>query len=176
MHTSGIQYRVQQFWDALTRKPLTQSDLAPVRSVLTDQQMALFSRLQPSEQSHGLRVLKFLQAQGETHPDLLTAALLHDVGKSRHPLRLYERVVIVLAKKFFPDQVKTWGCGLPTGWRRPFVIAEQHPSWGAADAKNVGASPLAVHLIRAHQSEIQDDQNIVENRLLSLLKEADSKN
>jgi len=172
----SIQYRVQQFWDALTRKPLTQADLAPARLVLTDQQMALFTRLQASEQSHGLQVLKFLQDQGETHPDLLTAALLHDVGKSHHPLHLFERVVIVLGQKFFPVRAKSWGQGEPKGWRRSFVIATQHPLWGATETERIGTSSLAVHLIREHQSEIQADHNSLENRLLSLLKTADSQN
>ena len=34
--------------------------------------------------------------QGEENPDLLTAALLHDSGKTRTPLRIWERVVVVI--------------------------------------------------------------------------------
>ena len=57
--------------------------------------------MQSSEQAHAVSVYRQLVAQGETSSDLLAAALLHDVGKSLSPLRLWERVLIVLARVFF---------------------------------------------------------------------------
>ena len=177
MKISRILYRVRQFWDALRYKPLTNGELAPAHSVLTGEEMALFIRLQSSEQAHALRVLRTLQERGETHPDLLTAALLHDVGKSCHPLRLWERVVIVLGKKFFPKSVHTWGRSKPQGWARPFVVASEHPLWGAELSQKAGASPLAVHLIREHQNELPPlEFSTLESQLLSLLQEADHQN
>ena len=113
----------------------------------------------------------------EKHPDLLTAALLHDVGKSDHPLRLWERVVIVLGKKLFPNHVQAWGRGKPKGWARPFVVASEHPLWGAELSRDVGVSSLAVDLIREHQNEIPTgDENALKNRLLALLQFADHQN
>jgi hypothetical protein len=41
------------------------------------------------------------------------------------------------------------------GWKRPFVIAEQHADWGAEMAARLGASPTSVNLIRRHQQMIQ---------------------
>ena len=35
-----------------------------------------------SDQRHSLNVMRTLRRQGHTEPDLLAAALLHDVGKS----------------------------------------------------------------------------------------------
>jgi hypothetical protein len=40
-----------------------------------------------------------------------------------------------------------------SGWRRAFVVAVQHPQWGADLAAKAGASPLAVALIRRHQEQ-----------------------
>jgi hypothetical protein len=177
MKAIRILYRVRQFWDALRRKPLTTEELAPTLSVLTEKQMALFTRLQPSEQTHALRVLRTLLEKGETHPDLMTAALLHDIGKSCHPLRLWERVVIVLGKKLFPERLQSWGRGEPRGWARPFVVASEHPLWGAELSQKAGTSPLVVHLIRAHQNELPPKEfSTLENQLLSLLQEADRQN
>lgn len=122
-----------------------------VRAILTPAQMSLFTSMQDSEQAHSLRLLHSLQQAGENDHDLLVAALLHDVGKSRYPLRLWERVVIVLTKAFFPQKVHQWGQGSVRGWQRPFVIAEQHAAWGAEMAAQVGASALSVALIRRHQ-------------------------
>ncbi len=177
MNASHIRYRARQFWSALGATRLTASDLTPARAVLTAKQIALFTRLQASEQLHGLRVLQTLRVQGESHPDLMTAALLHDVGKSRLPLRLWERVAIVLGNKFFPERVKRWGSAAPRGWRRPFVVAACHPGWGAEMAREAGTSPLAVYLIREHQNELPAaEPDSLEGRLLSLLQKADNQN
>ena len=177
MNASHIRYRARQFWYALGTIPLGASDLIPARAVLTTKQMTIFTRLQASEQIHGLRVLQTLRAQGESHPDLITAALLHDVGKSRLPLRLWERVAIVLGKKFFPKRVTHWGSATPRGWRRPFVVAARHPDWGAEMSREAGTSPLAVYLIREHQNGIPSaapDSNA--GHLLLLLQQADDQN
>jgi putative nucleotidyltransferase with HDIG domain len=145
-----ITYRARQFWYALTATP-DPEDLDQARRVLLPSQMALFTRLQASEQAHSLEVFRRLRERNETNRDLLVAALLHDVGKSRHPIRLWERVAIVLGKVFFPKKVGVWGQGEPRGWRRPFVIAEQHAVWGAEMARRAGASPTTVALIQRHQ-------------------------
>ena len=137
--------------------------------------------MQPSEQSHSLAILNQLLDQGETNNDLLTAALLHDVGKNRFPLHAWERVVIVLGKAFLPNKTKLWGQGQPSGWRRPFVVAEQHPAWSAEMAAQAGASPIAVSLISRHQDKpilqpepekLPDDQDILLYRLQILDNES----
>jgi putative nucleotidyltransferase with HDIG domain len=177
MSFSRVLYRARQFWFAWGTKPLNEEELAPARSSLTEEQMNLFKRLQPSEQIHALRVLQTIQLQGETDLDLQVAALLHDIGKARAPLKLWERVVIVLGKEFFPQRVQSWGAGQPHGWKRPFVIAEQHPAWGAEMASEVGTSPLAVSLIRRHQSNGPlSPATRQEDHLLCILQAADHQN
>jgi len=177
MKLNRLFYRVRQFWNALHTTLLDESELMPIQEVLSDQQMELFTRMQPSEQTHGLRVLQTLQNHGENHPDLLVAALLHDVGKINHPLHIWERVIIVFGVRLFPDRVKRWGSGQPKGWKRPFVVASEHPEWGADLAQMVGAGPLAVHLIRKHQDMVPPNApNTLENNLLAILQGADNQN
>lgn len=182
--TSGrIGYRLRQFWSALYAKP-SGGDLDKVSSLLTPAQMALFSQMHRSEQAHSIQVMAAVSraSQGipdEPRKDLLTAALLHDVGKSRFPVRLWERVIIVLSKAFLPGQVRRWGVGQPSGegqpsgWRRAFVVAQQHPAWGAQMAEEVGASPMAAALIRRHQDGPPNPGGDLEDRLLQLLQAAD---
>jgi putative nucleotidyltransferase with HDIG domain len=175
MNRTRMAYRARQFFLALRAVPAPEQ-VAQARTTFTPAQMALFSQLQASEQVHALAVVRKLVAQGETNPDLLTAALLHDVGKSRFPLRLWERVWIVLGKALFPTQSKSWGSGSPTGWRRPFVVAAQHPTWGAEMAAQIGVSPQVVDLIRKHQDRLPSESASPTERLLSKLQKADNEN
>lgn len=147
-------YRVRQFWHALVATPESE-ELAQARHFLTPALMELFLRLQPSEQAHSLWVYRQLREAGETNPDLLAAALLHDVGKSCHPLQLWERAAIVLGKALFPQKSRNWGQAEPQGWKRPFVVAAQHSVWGAEMAARAGASPMTVALIQRHQDAAQ---------------------
>jgi putative nucleotidyltransferase with HDIG domain len=148
-------YRLHQFLVSSTAKP-DPAALAHARQVLGPVLWPLFLQLQPGEQAHSLDVFKKIINRGHDGPDLLVAALLHDVGKSRSPLSTWDRVWIVLAKKIAPRWVKNWGIGSPTGWKRIFVVAEQHPAWGAEMAAAVGAAPNVVTLIGQHQAHSPD--------------------
>jgi hypothetical protein len=142
--------------------------------------MELFGHMQSSEQAHSLLVFNQLLAQREMQEDLLGAALLHDVGKSRFPLRIWERVLIVLGKALVPERAADWGQGEPRGWKRPFVVAEKHPDWGAEMASAAGASPLAVSIIQRHQDVFDPAQRAhggersLEDQLLYKLQEIDN--
>lgn len=132
--------------------------------------------MQPSEQAHSLHIYHQLRCQGVQDPDLLVAALLHDVGKSCSPLSIWERSLIVIAKALLPHRFARWGAGKPEGWRRPFVVAEQHPAWGAEMAAAAGAPPLAVSLIRRHAEKIPSSKLPLncEDQLLELLQRVDN--
>jgi hypothetical protein len=172
MKPSRLFYRLRQFWQALFAVP-TPDGIQEARKVLSPHQFTLFQSMPASDQAHALRVLWTLQRRQEDHPDLLVAALLHDVGKARHPLRTWERVLIVLANLFFPARAKSWGRGELDGWRRPFVVARQHPAWSAEMAARSGASPLAVNLIWRHQDMVSTIPESTEDRLLRALQAAD---
>lgn len=168
-------YRIGQGLWAL-RALITPVDFDTAGEVLSPDLLALFKRMRRSEQHHGLRVMRSLRADGHTHPDLLTAALLHDVGKSRHPFTLFDRTLVVLAKKLAPRRAAWWAVGEPRGWKRPFVIAHRHPVWSAEDIAAAGGSPLAIALARRHEDTLQGAPPSEEDRLLALLQAADSVN
>ena len=122
------------------------------QAILSPALLALFLKLQPSEINHSLEITRRLIASKETDPDLLAAALLHDVGKSRSPLNLWERVIVVLAKRLIPGACQRWGTtGDLQGWKRIFVVADQHAAWGAEMAALAGASKLTARIISRHQ-------------------------
>ncbi len=121
-----------------------------------------------------------LRKQGENHPELIQAALMHDVGKLRYPLNPVERAVVVLAQKLIPGRAHRWGI-LPSsgwealpGWRKAFIVAALHAEWGAQMAHVAGASSLAESLIRQHHHELNESASEVENCLLHALWVADN--
>jgi putative nucleotidyltransferase with HDIG domain len=179
MKAVRILYRLSQFWRTLFPKTDSAS-LAEAQHQLTPVQRRLFGQLQPSEQKHALSIWRKLRDLGEDQPDLLVAALLHDVGKLHYPLHLWERVLVVLVRAVMPAQAVRWG-SLPSNdwkrlpaWRKAFILAEQHAQWGAELAHNAGVSPLTEYLIREHHHPQEQDINEAKSSLLHKLWLADN--
>jgi hypothetical protein len=174
----GFIYRAHQFWHALTAAPPAE-DLHHVREVLSPALYQLFERMQSADQAHCLEIYHRLVHAGERSPELLAAALLHDVGKSRYPLNAWERALAVFGKAFFPDWAARWGRGAPCGWRRPFAVSVQHPVWGAEMVEKAGGHPQTVSLIRRHQEPVDEgrleqDSSSHDDRLLIKLQRLDN--
>ncbi len=172
---SRLAYRSRQFWKALfvRRARIPSESLLPY---LTPAQLILFRRMQPSEQGHAYQIFKHLEISGQTNPDLLAAALLHDVGKILYPLSIFERAKSVLGKRLFRGAAQRWAAGTPHGLRRPFVVAEQHAGWGADLASRAGATYLTVELIRHHHDLHLPQAGSRTEGLLAALKAADNEN
>jgi len=171
-----IGYRVWQFWQSLKGAP-REEDQDGAGEVLSSEELSLFQQLLAADQNHGLRVLRSLKSEGESDPDLLKAALLHDLGKMRYPLRRWERVLAVLATGFFPRRLQTWGKKNPTGIFRPLVVLQQHPRWGAELAEAAGSSARTIWLIHNHEKELSDgDSPDGDLTLLRKLQTADNNN
>jgi hypothetical protein len=175
----GIFYRTRQFWRGLRARP-TKQGMAEAQAALPPELYTLFARLQPSELAHSINVFRSVRTQSED-PDLLAAALLHDVGKIVVPLGLWEKVFIVLVRKLglrgFFDRFNRGALDAkPSGFARGLVVAERHPAWGAQLANQAGASRMVVQLIRRHQDPLPPDPDKREYQLLSILRAADEEN
>ncbi|MEJ2570033.1 MAG: HD domain-containing protein [Anaerolineales bacterium] len=171
-----IAYRASQFLNALFAR-LTPEDHLLIEKTLPPSLLEVFRRMGRSDQLHGVRVLRSVRAGGTDHPTLCAAALLHDVGKSRHHPRLWDRILVVLATALFPEAVERWGnAGEPRGLRRPFIIAAQHPRWGADIVRAAGGSDELVALVRRHQAIPPLPPQTQIDRLLLRLQQADGEN
>ena len=165
-------YRVWQFWQIVAARPFSDDALAEVSEILTEPQLALFQQFDWNDQWHSYRVMKMLQAAGHDNHDLLVAALLHDVGKTRVKVSVWQRSLIVAGHAFSAERVTKWGNSEAVGWKRPFVVKAQHPVWGAQMAEAAGTHPQAVSLIRRHQDKLETAVT-EEDKLLQLLQWAD---
>ncbi len=175
MRSPKLFYRIKQFALAIISKP-SQEDCDYAGKYLNSDQFSLFEKLQNSEQSHAIAVCKLAEEQGEHTPDLYTAALLHDIGKIRYPIRLWERVFFVLASPFLKDSFKKKERQAGKGLFRIFRISEEHPAWGAELAEQAGASKFVVSLIRRHQDNLESKPENKEDNLLEILQYCDNNN
>jgi len=175
MTVLGARYRVRQFALALGASiNLEKTDV--LREYLEVPQLELFHRMSSMDQHHCLAVFRTLQEAGETDAALLQAALLHDVGKTMGPVRIWHRVIAVLANALGPPLWETMG-GKPGTWRYPFYVHRQHAVLGAEMAHRVGCSPQAVWLIAHHEDRPADSQaGDGESKLLAALQAADEVN
>lgn len=164
-------YRVWQFAQAVGAW-VQPEDVAAVQRWLPPEGVALFRAMPRYDRQHALRVARALEQAGHTAPDLLAAALLHDVGKTAHtsaPLRLWHRVAVVLLRRFWPDGLQQLAKDRPGSWRQPFYVQQHHAAIGAELGRQAGCSPRTVDLIRRHK----DPPHQVDDPWLSALQAAD---
>jgi hypothetical protein len=154
----GLRYRLRQLSDNLKAGPLPPPARREIAAVLSEAENKLFERFSHADQQHSYRVLRLLWDAGYNNPDLLVAAVLHDIGKTCYPLSVWDRILIVVGEKFVPDRAANWGSGSPDSWKRPFVVRSRHPIWGADMAAAAGSSLGAVDLIRRHQDKVDPDR------------------
>jgi hypothetical protein len=151
-------------------------DYALAEQYLSPELMPIFRQMQRTEQLHTLNVLRAVLAQGAAPRDLAVAALLHDAGKARYPLRVWQKTLVVLVRKFLPKLYRRWRAGDPENiWQRPFVVRKQHPIWSAEMVEGK-VSERALWLIRNHQGQAERHKDHPYFHLLKRLQQADDAN
>jgi hypothetical protein len=148
----GLGYRLRQGLGRLKVGLLPSTlDFTPAHAVLSDQLWQLFSTMPRGDQWHGLCVLSRLQTAGWTQPDLLAAALLHDLGKANGRLSLTYRTLIIVASALGARWVPRLASDEPRSWRYPLYVHLHHAALGAAWLQKAGASAALVNLVATHE-------------------------
>jgi putative nucleotidyltransferase with HDIG domain len=125
-----------------------------VQATLTGQQFAAFRALPAFDQAHLVRVVLWLRRHGVTDSDLLTAGLLHDIGKSHNGARVstIDRSARVVLRRFSPRMMEWLAREPAPGWRKGFALAVHHPSIGAEMAADLGCNERVCWLIANHET------------------------
>jgi hypothetical protein len=109
----------------------------------------------PADQRHAARVARSLLAEGARDPDLIVAALLHDLGKvdpqGEGRVTVAHRVAKVLLARLSPGTWARLSATPSPGFARGCYLLQHHPALGAAWAAALDVSPRARALIAAHQ-------------------------
>lgn len=142
-------YRARQFGNVFRSRLSAAADL--LRQTLKPAQQRLFAAMPPVAQRHHLDVCLDLQRQGWDDPEVLAAALLHDVGKGA--LGAWERAVIVVIQNLAPALIASVsryrgpGRG-PLAW---LSVQAGPAERGAALVAAAGGAQRTVEIIRYHE-------------------------
>ena len=169
-------YRVRQF----VRAASAWFEPEDAARLLTDRYLPsaakdLFWAMPRYDRHHALRVVGTLQEMGHHNPELMAAALLHDVGKTAPQtgvLRLWHRVAIVLMRALAPGLLESIAVDQPGSWRQPFYVQLHHGEIGASLATKAGCSVRTATLIHNHE----DTSGPQHDQLLLALQSADGIN
>jgi hypothetical protein len=146
-------YRSGQFFRGF-RWALQPQEVSRVCALLNERERLLFTSMQGRDRRHSMDMVRWLERRAaERCPspseDLLTAALLHDVGKG--PLIVWDRVGFVLAGALSPRLRRSLGREDGARWRRALWRLEHHARLGADLLQEAGSAPRVVDLVRRHK-------------------------
>lgn len=146
-------HRVGQFIGHLTAR-VDPGEEAAARRLLPVAAWSLFTAMPTADRRHALDVAGHLATAGLTDPDLLAAAMLHDVAKGRR-MRLWHRVGGVVLGAVAPRMLTRLASPDERSWRYPFHLYLHHAALSAAAAVQAGCSTRTAAFIRG-SSEPED--------------------
>ena len=173
-------YRVRQFLTAnLAPVAPAEIEAALAQARLPEPAARLFRAMPRPYQRHALNVAARLRGEGHNDPALLSAALLHDMGKwdpaTGRKVPVVHRSIVALITWCEPGRqlLRRLVAGPPPvrSWRYPWHLQQHHPELSARLAEAAGVDPDVVALVRYHQ-----DGAGIPARLrptLALLRQAD---
>jgi putative nucleotidyltransferase with HDIG domain len=149
-HRYGVaRYRTRQFLRALQERP-DRSSRRLVDDYLNASARSLFGGLSPRDQQHSARTAALILQAGDNDPELIVAALLHDIGKGQQ--RLWQRILYVLLAALSPRLLARFARP-GAGWRGALDRAARHPALGAELTRAAGYSDRVAQLVAAHHRQ-----------------------
>jgi putative nucleotidyltransferase with HDIG domain len=149
-------YRSRQFRQALRERRSPIADEF-VSEHLDGAGRALFCTMSRRDQAHSIATAARLSVEAPGDPELLQAALLHDVGKGQQTTM--DRVAYVLLAAIDQGALKRLardGGGVRGALHRSL----HHPALGAAMAAQIGCSQRVCQLIARHHRAPADDASL----------------
>lgn len=164
-------YRVRQFIRTIIPR-IDPAEIDWAINHLSPEAADLFLQQSKAEQRHAIDVAKSiikasLPLSFKDFQNLITAALLHDCGKSVVNIRLWQRIYIVLIHRI-PQPIFSLIEKGPSLFAFPIKFHARHSLWGEYLANKAGMNSVVCLLIREHHSPKTD--------LGRILQQADNSN
>ena len=141
---------VKRFFGSLKQKTVSEEDLLWVENILSQEEMHLWQTMPENDKCHSIEVARRTGTLlGKLEPEVLAAALLHDVGKAKNQAGLWVRVFATLLGLALPARKKErWAkkSGI-TGKIGQYL---QHPAQGADLLRAAGSVPLVIAWAEEH--------------------------
>ena len=148
----------RRFVWSLRVAPLSAEDLQDLAGLIDERTLEAYLQQNRADQRHGLEAARYVRAR-KARPELVLAALVHDLGKRQARLGVAGRVIAsVLAR-----------LGLPAPGRLGVYL--DHAALGAAELRALGLAELAIEYAAHHHGARPDS---IDPSDWSLLSEADS--
>lgn len=165
-------YRVKQFfWAVFSR--INKEDKIYLKSYLDREEQELFSKLSVSEQKHCIRVAKEVEKRLEYNnqedidlerKQFIKVGLLHDIGKIEKKLNPIDKSILVILDKLARDKMRK------KTHIKKIDVYYNHAEKGYVLLKDMNKySDRFLYLVRNHH-----ENDIIDDRTLEILKEADS--
>jgi putative nucleotidyltransferase with HDIG domain len=133
-----LRHLAARFFDVLRSRALTPDEQARVDGWLREDERSLFWGQQAADQRHAYEAARSCLAEQPDRPDLVRAALLHDVGKRHARLGVVGRVTASLLRL----------ARMPAPGRLGAYL--DHGRLGAEELAAGGAEPIVVRFARHH--------------------------
>ena len=168
--------RIKKFFRACTAK-VTDTDILYVKKHLSEKARTLFFNMSVADQYHALHVAYTAAEIVKSNNTpcnielLCRVSLLHDIGRVKGSMNVFEKSIAVLFFAFFPVTAKKMSLtttGWLTGILHTYVF---HPKIGAAMLESIDMHQEASIICRHHESKTPKDSTE-----LNILRIADSKN
>lgn len=132
---------VRRFFDVLLARPLTDREHKVVEALLsTPEEIDLFFNQNDADQRHGLEAASEVALMAPGRPELVRAALLHDIGKQVSGLGVWGRSLASMLAKLH----------LPVRGRLHSYL--EHGPIGADLLERAGVEPIVVAFARSHHA------------------------
>jgi putative nucleotidyltransferase with HDIG domain len=115
-----------------------------------------YRAMDPRDRDHACRVARRLLAcHPDADPRTVRAALLHDVGKSERPYRVWERVLVHV---WTPGRATA--ARFPAAWRGAWRVHAEHAALGAGRLRALGVDARVVELVARHHEAPAGDEEL----------------
>ncbi|ATD53756.1 HD domain-containing protein [Clostridium chauvoei] len=164
-------YRVKQFLWAIESN-FKRIDYDYLRKYLNSDEIKLFDTLKHNDKHHCIRVCKdsiLMKEQENIDVDdfkLAKAALLHDIGKSKFKLNIFEKSIVVLLDKATNGKINKYDN------IKQIDIYYNHPKIGEKILRKYNYDEEFLQVIKQHHNYNYDNNN----KILEIISKCDNKN